>query len=165
MKCVFFDDQKVVTLKKSESTYTPRPSITITLLPIFSHLTSSLLRISSSLSLLDPGYNYASARHYSPYIIAFEGPIWSFRLPPSLSDVHGMLRASSPSVAHFPRDVEGCPNLQSEPSLSLLAFDPGSKVLVVLESQLQIVGDLHTFSKVRHLSILHKNEPIDACDA
>ena len=50
MNCVCTYDQTVVIVKKSGV-----PSIIITLLPILSHLTLSLLRISSSLSPLDPG--------------------------------------------------------------------------------------------------------------
>ena len=45
--------KKVVTMKKTGGIYTSRPSTTITVLPILICLTSSLLRTSSSISLMD----------------------------------------------------------------------------------------------------------------
>jgi len=45
--------KKVVTVKKTGGIYTPRPSTTIIVLSILNFLTSSLLRTSSSLSLMD----------------------------------------------------------------------------------------------------------------
>ena len=146
--------KKVVTVKKFGGIYTPRPSTTITVLPIFTCLTSSLLRTSSSLSQTDP-----STITFLPV---------SSRLISSLSEVllslfvrlRAWVTCTARLSAHNLRAlgllcpsgcIEGSQNLWIEQPISMSALDLGSKVLVVLKSRSPVVDDLCTPSKVRYL--------------